>query len=212
MHLNPPRLECLEPRRLLDGEFATLGPTGTLTVAGSPGDDHYVVSGVNPGANELIQVERNGETLQFPQRDVGRIVFEGGEGNDYFEIRPDTNSVRTTLRGGAGNDTLIGGQYFDLIYGGVGADLLKGGNQRDTIFGDGGKDRIFGNGFNDDLRGGAGDDKINGGPGDDRINGGRGNDTLSSAGGADTVFGGADNDTGLDLALISTVDGIENLI
>lgn len=207
--------EVLEGRRHFADVFATLGRTGTLTLLGTPGDDHYEItsSGANvPVGERVVTVDRNGDILEFPLNNVSRITFDGGDGDDFVAIDPQANSFKNTLRGGNGRDTLVGGQYYDLIFGGPGADLLKGGNQRDTIYGEGGNDRIFGNAFNDELFGGAGNDKINGGPGNDSINAGRGDDTVASGGGSDSLFGGAGIDTALDLAGLSAVtDGIENL-
>lgn len=205
--------DALEPRTHLAADFAMLGRTGTITLLGTPAADHYEIRSISPGANEQIEIESNGQFIRFPQRNVSRLSFDGGAGDDFVEIDPRTNSFKTTLRGGDGRDTLVGGQYFDLIFGGAGADLLKGGNQRDTIYGEGGNDRIFGNAFDDRLFGGPGNDRINGGPGDDYIDAGRGDDAITTAGGDDTVFGGSGIDVGLDLSsLVTSPDGVESIL
>lgn len=209
------RTEPLEARTLLAGEvFASLNHAkGLLRLLGTDGADHYVLSRANSGPNELIRVQRGAETLDFAQRDVQRLIFDGGGGDDYVECAEGVGQFRTTLLGGDGRDTLIGNALFDLIRGGAGADLLYGNSQRDTIFGDGGKDRIFGGGFDDQLFGGTGDDRVYGGLGNDRIEGGTGNDTLSGVrGGDDTVIGGLGVDTGVELAQLTTPpDGVEVL-
>src|SRR4051812_34479382 len=66
------------------------------------------------------------------------ILVTGGEGNDLIDVSgggvaPVT--VRSTLQGGNGNDSLTGGTGNDLIEGGAGADRLNGGNGDDMIFG-----------------------------------------------------------------------------
>jgi Ca2+-binding RTX toxin-like protein len=210
---NGSSIESLEARRMLAGDFAGVNKAGVLTLLGTPGEDHYVVSTTRlESGRYTVNVDRDGEVIVFDPGKVIRVRFDGGAGNDYVEVEQNVSCGNCTLFGGEGNDTLMGGELFDQIHGGPGADLLKGGNQRDTVYGDGGKDRIFGNAYNDVLYGGAGDDKINGGPGDDTIDGGRGNDTLSSSGGNDTVFGGAGMDTGLDLdGLITPADGVEKV-
>ena len=203
-------LEPLDSRRLLaaDFVFAGVNKAGVLRLVGTADADHYIVTA---GAAS-VTVDRNGAVLAFSPSKVNGVVFDGGGGNDFVELRDF--DLRSTLNGDAGNDTLYGGSYRDTINGGVGADLLVGGSQDDVIHGNGGKDRIFGNAGRDRLFGEAGNDRINAGPDNDVVDAGRGNDTIAFVSGDDTLFGGAAIDTGLDLgSLVSTFppDGIENL-
>ncbi len=60
--------------------------------------------------------------------DVEEVL--GGSGDDEFHAN---GTVRTTLRGGAGNDRLYGGYGADLLDGGAGDDLLDGGGEADDL-------------------------------------------------------------------------------
>ncbi|MEM8676509.1 MAG: calcium-binding protein [Cyanobacteria bacterium P01_G01_bin.67] len=62
--------------------------------------------------------------------DVQQVVFNGGEGNDYFDA--SAANVPIIALGGNGNDTLIGGAGDDLFLGGNGNDLTDGGAGNDT--------------------------------------------------------------------------------
>ncbi|NKC30329.1 calcium-binding protein [Roseomonas sp. BU-1] len=115
-------------------------------------------------------------TLQ--QQLIDRIGQVGGEGQDQLSGADNTND---TLRGNAGDDTLLGGDGRDRIGGGAGADLLYGdwaedrpGGGADTM--DGG----IGDGAADIAHGGGGDDTYiwRTGDGNDRFHGGAGSDTL----------------------------------
>ncbi len=98
----------------------------------------------------------------------GRFVANGGEGNDQLVAKGST--VRTELRGGAGNDKLIGSEATDLLFGGAGRDKLRGFGGNDYLAGGRGADALFG---------GSGDDLMTGGKGRDRIDGGAGTDVVS---------------------------------
>lgn len=80
-----------------------------------------------------------------------------GLGDDVVEVARRV-SIPVTLRGGAGDDTLLGGG---------GNDKLIGGPGNDTLIGRGGDDSLYGGPGNDTLVGGRGEDTCVGGPGDD---------------------------------------------
>ena len=86
---------------------------------------------------------------------VTAIKFQGGAGNDVFTNK---TAIRSTIKGGGGNDLLIGGSNQDAIYGEDGHDVLKGGAGNDL------------------LNGGTGQDVLNGQAGDDYLIGGLDND------------------------------------
>ena len=54
--------------------------------------------------------------------DVDRVVFNGGDGNDYFD--GSYTNVNLSLYGDEGNDTLTGGSGNDTLAGGAGADTF----------------------------------------------------------------------------------------
>ncbi len=120
-----------------------------------------------------------------------RTTVLGGDGNDSI-----TGSIGDDrFFGGVGNDTLNGCAGFDKILGGDGNDLIYGGTGNDVVDGEAGDDRILGQAGNDALRGGTGNDTIEGGTGNDTMLGGAGNDSLTGDDGADLILGEAGADT-----------------
>src|SRR5690348_164391 len=142
--MTPMLVEPLEPRRM----FAVEQGHGTLTINGTPGPDHIVLS----AAGNFYQVTINGAAPKsYYLFNFSHIVINGGAGSDYIENRlgpvnfPSRPRVSVTLFGGAGSDTLVGGSGSDTLAGGKGADIL------------------IGNGGNDFLNGGPGEDLVAGG-------------------------------------------------
>jgi Ca2+-binding RTX toxin-like protein len=187
-------MESLETRELpayLSG--------GDLVISGTPYADSVSVSDYG---GYYYQVYENGWTQYFDKASVGRVVFYGYGGNDYFNCT--TALLPAVAYGGAGDDSL---------YGGGGADFLVGEDGNDYINGRGGNDTLIGcwygwggeaGGANDTIEGGAGDDSLYGGDGDDfmvgqdgndYLKGDNGNDTLVGNDGSDSLYGGPDNDT-----------------
>lgn len=88
------------------------------------------------------------------------------DGNDL--VKPDVTTPQSlkgtmTIRGEAGNDTILGlGYAINVLDGGAGDDRLNGGVSNDT------------------LTGGPGNDRLDAGPGKDKLLGGPGNDVLST--------------------------------
>jgi serralysin len=76
-------------------------------------------------------------------------------------------SVTQTIRGTAGNDSIVGTPGNDIVKGLAGDDTIDGGGGRDILCGEEGNDVIIG---------GDGGDSLDGGPGDDRLDGGAGFD------------------------------------
>ncbi|MGF1513021.1 MAG: calcium-binding protein, partial [Elainellaceae cyanobacterium] len=69
---------------------------------------------------------------------VERVVFSGGEGDDFLNASGTLTPV--VADGGDGNDILIGGAGDDLLIGGNGADLIIGGAGNDILVGGEGTD------------------------------------------------------------------------
>ncbi|MDJ0572078.1 MAG: calcium-binding protein [Pleurocapsa sp. MO_192.B19] len=63
--------------------------------------------------------------------DVDKVVFNGGDGNDYFDA--SHTHVDVMAYGDEGNDSLTGGSGNDLLEGGNGNDTLMGGEGADTF-------------------------------------------------------------------------------
>lgn len=145
------------------------------------GDDMVVYTDVGVRGGEFLSI--NGDRRLLPE--YGELYVDLGWGNDRFvaEYAPvrysfisANHSSPLTVKGFAGNDTIIGG---------YGHDSLVGGN---------GKDRLIGSYGDDILIGNAAADYLNGEEGDDLLFGNGGNDRLIDLAGKATLLGGAGND------------------
>jgi hypothetical protein len=110
----------------------------------------------------IVQTNQYGGQIMLdwvPQIDftsIERFDLVMGKGNDFFTGTLDGNS---TVRAGAGADTLYGFFGNEYFMGEAGNDTLDGGSGNDSL--DGGEG-------NDLLVGGFGDDTLDGGAGTDR--------------------------------------------
>jgi len=174
-------VESLESRQLMAVSPVNL-IGGTLMIDGSLDADHAVVREIGSD----IRAELNGETWDFSSSRVDRIVFDGGDGNDYF--RNDTD-IRCTVNGGNGADLIYGGDGNDVLMGGSGDDRIYGRGGNDNIWGSSGNDRLYGGSGTDWVYGDEGNDLVYGGSGDDTLRGGTGNDRLYGQDGQDRLYG-----------------------
>ncbi|MBB4063597.1 calcium-binding protein [Gellertiella hungarica] len=143
---------------------------------------------------------------------AGRDRFEGGNGTDTVNYRPETDrgagkgavvdlSMGQAIDGFGFLDTLIsienvaGSKLDDIITGSDGENTIRGNEGADRVFGRGGADIVYGDSGNDALKGEEGADRLYGGEGDDRLEGGADSDTLGGDDGNDTLLGGMGNDT-----------------
>src|SRR5262245_7089234 len=150
---------------------------------------------------DQVVVDLNGTTYQFDAAKVQKVIFNGGNGNDFCENLTNISSI---LRGGNGADWLVGGSAADKIFGQNGPDKLQGVGDNDTCVGGMGADWIEGGLGDDDLEGNLGPDKIFGGLGDDTCLGGAGVDQVSGGYGKDVASGELlDTEIGL-LALLTS--------
>jgi ELWxxDGT repeat protein len=140
-------------------------------------------------------VNINGRKRAFALADVRGLVIYGYSGDDSIRFKDDVGIVpiRSSIFGGAGNDTILGGYARDTIFGEQGNDSIIGGASNDSIFGGDGNDRIIAGDGNDTVNGGNGPDALSGGAGNDMLNGGddQSNDRLDGGEGADVLFGQA---------------------
>jgi hypothetical protein len=137
----------------------------------SPDGRSYVIDSVVPlevGGSVCRNPEGNPNELVCAARLVGSFEVNAAGGDDEVEVARRV-SVPTTMRGGAGKDTLIGGAGPDKLLGGGGNDRLLGRGGPDLLCGGPGRDRLIGGPGDDVLRGGPGRDVLAGGPGADHL-------------------------------------------
>lgn len=167
-----PGVDCLEGRQLLS--VATGLRQGVLIIAGDRTADVVAVT-EDHGRVEVHGRVNRGSPASFAIRDVRKIVFLGGAGNDIFV---DNTPIAVTALGGVGNDVLIGGAG------------------RDDLRGEAGDDSLFGRSGDDHLDGGIDDDRLFGNDGDDVLDDHNGRDRFDGGRGADDVEGGPDRNGG----------------
>ena len=159
---------------------------GLLTVNGTEASDKIALR-LQAGNAAILQVDVGDDgsaDFSFERREIAKIAVDARPGDDLLRVDdsngPFTDSIPTTLDGGAGNDTLGGG---------AGAEILLGGDGNDSIDGNGGADTAV-------L--GAGDDTFVWDPGD-------GSDVVEGQDGTDTmVFNGAAGDEQVTLSANGT--------
>jgi Ca2+-binding RTX toxin-like protein len=149
---------------------------GVLTIEGTEASDRIALR-LQTGNSGVLQVDVGDDgsaDFSFERARVTSIAVDAAAGDDVVRIDDSnggfTDSIPTTIDGGAGDDTIAGGK---------GVETLRGDDGNDTIDGNGGNDLAF-------L--GAGDDSFVWDPGD-------GSDTVEGQDGTDTlVFNGANVD------------------
>jgi Ca2+-binding RTX toxin-like protein len=155
---------------------------GVLTVKGTEATDKIALR-LQAGDPATLQVDVGDDgsaDFSFERKEIANIAVDARPGDDVVRIDdsngPFTDSIPTTLDGGAGSDTLGGG---------AGAESLVGGDGNDSIDGNGGVDTALM---------GAGDDTFVWDPGD-------GSDVVEGQDGADTMrFNGAAGAEQVDLS------------
>jgi|GEM_PF-4515988 len=200
-------------------DTATLATDGTLTIAGSVGNDTVRVS--TSGSN--IAVKINGVVQNFPASSISKISIKTGSAADSVNIVVGVPAV--FVQGGGGADTIVasndapdtlkgGGGGDSIKAGGAGADILDGANGNDTLIAGSGSCTLTGDAGNNSLIGGTGagnllegstgsdtliagtgNDTLLGGPGPDSLRGGAGADLLKGNGGPDTLIAGTGQNT-----------------
>jgi Ca2+-binding RTX toxin-like protein len=176
----------------------------------------------------LCTTEDDGDIVGLGEQDTVNDDVEivlGGKGNDTLDasLAPCTNglspaTVKCTLKGNDGDDTLIGSAFADLLDGGAGDDTLEGGLGSDTFVGGAGVDTVSyadrdsthpvkvtldvsklwapsQNGAPGELDViGTDVENLTGGDGDDSLRGNAGNNTLLGGDGNDILEGAAGKD------------------
>jgi Ca2+-binding RTX toxin-like protein len=147
---------------------------GLLTIIGTAASDTVALR-LRVGDPRVLEVDVGDDgtaDFSFARADVSRIDIEARAGDDRVRIDESngafTDTIPTTINGGAGNDTLVGGSGAETFTGGAGNDTIDGG------------------GGNDDVSLGDGDDVFSWAPGDgsDIVHGQAGTDTIRFEGSA----------------------------
>jgi Ca2+-binding RTX toxin-like protein len=214
-------LESLETRYLMLGTISFDAAAHALNMIGAGASDvaevHIDNRGTATSFDDLVVASDNdGASVSLTvalyrgfTKDVTKVVFDGGFGDDRFT---NNTAITALASGGAGNDLLIGDSNYDQLSGDAGNHQVTGGGGDDYLFGgvgndllgaywsggvwidDPGADRMYGEDGNDVAGGGTGDDFIDGGPGNDSLFGDAGNDLVTGGADADTLFGGPGDD------------------
>ncbi len=211
-------ITCPEPELATEGASLTLnmGPNAGArgAIDTSDGSETFIVAHVDGTAGDETVEVRWGDYKDTYEH-VAKIVADGGQGDDYIDLRGVQSPVE--IDGGVGNDTIFlsdgtgsivhGNDGNDTItastsdaatnvtiYGDAGNDTLVAGAAGITIYGGAGRDTITGSALDDELYGDEGDDTIDAGKGNDYVEGGAGNDTIEGGAGIDYLIGGAGRD------------------
>ncbi len=112
---------------------------GTLTLTGNAKSEKLQLR-LKPGNRNVLQVDvgLNGTAdFSLDRRKFKRIVVNAGGGVDTLTIAENfgafTNTEKTTLNGGPGNDRITGGRYAETFAGGPGDDWLLGKDGGDVF-------------------------------------------------------------------------------
>lgn len=125
----------------------------SLTILVKDGDDTLTLAAVDSlFAASVSVLGDNGNDLLDASAMTLKVSLQGNVGND-------------TLKGGTGNDDLNGNSEDDSIDGGSGNDSIQGGAGNDVLVGAAGNDTVLGQGGNDSLTGGLDNDQLDGGTG-----------------------------------------------
>ena len=153
------------------------------------------------GGDDVVTVG----SLAAATTETVRFEINLGDGNDSLDASASNLAkLFWSVRGGAGNDSILGGAGVDALFGddgndfisaGLAADTVSGGAGDDILYGGSGEDSVNGDAGNDVIRGNGGKDTLIGEAGDDRIYGDAGNDSILGGDGSDKLSGGTENDT-----------------
>lgn len=160
-----------------------------LAISGTNADDNIFVS----TTDRVMRASVNGRLVSVTDFNLvgtssNRLAISGLGGDDTISVR---SSIRSEIRGGAGDDVIQGGNANDLLVGGEGNDQLFGNGGADILRGESGGDILRGGNQADVIVGGTGNDRLLGGAGNDTLIGGLGRDQILGQSGSDLILGGS---------------------
>ena len=204
------------PTRTQPSVTGTFSPAaGILSVFGDTAANDIVVS--DDGSGNLI-VTNNGNPVNVTGgaptlANTSQVRVFGADGDDLIDVSGvnltyGTQTYKTSIDGGSGNDTIIGSDQRDNILGQNGDDSILGGDGNDNISAGAGSDTVDAGDGNDIVSGQGGDDSIIGGAGADSLIGQEGADTIFAVDGEGDWVRGDSLDTILFDAGLDTVTGV----
>ncbi len=143
----------------------------TIHIWLTPDGRDYVIDSAVPlevGGDVCANPPGNPNELICAAPAIAGFEVNAGGGEDSVTVA-DAIAIPVTMRGGAGNDTLIGGSGPDKLLGGAGEDRLVGGRGDDVLYGGSGDDVLIGGPGNDVLHGGPGEDVLRAGSGENDV-------------------------------------------
>lgn len=160
------------------------GGAGSDTLDGGSGNDTYTFSGVNQGADAVVEAAgADSDTLDFTAFGVGIRIDIGAIGAQSVAPR----NLVLSLSDATGIECVLGTEFTDVIVGNARGNRVEGRGAADRISGAAGSDYLYG---------GSGNDVLFGGTGVDGLDGESGRDTLVSVDASqDALRGGTDTDT-----------------
>jgi RTX calcium-binding nonapeptide repeat (4 copies) len=175
-------LAVLAAQALAPALGSAMAPSFTVLLAGgdeanmiriwlTPDGHSYVIDSAVPlevGGNVCANAPGNPNELVCAAPSIAGFEVNAGAGDDSVTVA-QAISIPVTMRGGAGNDTLLGGSGPDKLLGGDGSDRLVGGRGNDALYGGTGADVLIGGPGNDVLRGGPGVDVLRAGSGENSV-------------------------------------------
>ncbi|MBU1663902.1 MAG: hypothetical protein KKG92_00705, partial [Gammaproteobacteria bacterium] len=112
------------------------GTAMTITGGGGAGTSTLTVNtSTTLGATDVVKARYSGGLTDLAGNPLASgEIFIGGSGNSTIDLDwYNSGGLPITLRGNAGDDTLIGSHYDDVLIDGIGADTLAGNHGADTL-------------------------------------------------------------------------------
>ena len=131
------RCDELEPREV-PAVTASVA-AGTLTVAGTPGNDRIRIY---QDGGSLVVLSGTEQVLSTPSPAVSNIVIDGSDGNDALIVAKNVTQP-VQINGGNGRNKLVAGGGNAVLVGGTGNDALFGGLANNSFDADGGSNALF---------------------------------------------------------------------